>query len=468
MKHQKFLNKFSYHSIEVFDDFCSFLKYYYPTKYNHLIKTVDILRKFHPDYNQLYDENDVLNNLFENEKKDLNKLNKIYTALNKAFDYYLIYKHIENNNLEQILYKLKIAVQNNDVKSYEEEKLISSNLLHSLSRKNDDIFRLEYEINNLEYTYLIENDQRKGELNIQLVSDSFDKYWITRKLEIYLSMLSRKQMFNVDFTSDFIKDILKNIPNSKLINEPLIAILYQNIKLYEQPNEIEYNLFIDLLSTHQNNISYKDLRGYYSSAENILPLIFVNGNYFQPLFDLYEKQNKLGILILGSKIQATLFNNIITIGLRLGKLEWVNDFYNNHKMYLPKEDYHDYSIFNYVRLLFAQKKFDKLLTEVSDIEYKNIEIKLGIKRLLSKTFFELKELQLLEHHLNSFKVFIGRHNELSNIHQEMHKLFLKYFYKLLKISQDPDHKSANKIIQEIKKTPNLIDKSWFIEKLEKM
>lgn len=468
MKHQKFLNKISFYSTVELTDFTNFLSYYFPNKEIILEKTIQLLIKIHPDYTNKYDEQKLYKKVFNDENIDINKLNKIFTTLNKAFDQFIIYRQIQKNDIEQQLLKLMSSIDVKDVKTYDDEKINLEKTILNITKRNDETFRLEYLLHNLNYKHQIVNDQRKGDLNIQKLADSFDKYWVTRKLEIYLVMLSRKQMFNVDFKNHFIEDLLIKIPQTNLIHEPVIALLIKTIQLYLQPIEKDYLLFLDLLKKYQNNFTSSDLRSYYSAAENIVSLIYKKGTHIPALFKLYEIQQKLGILNLNNTIQAPLFNNIVTIGLRLNKHSWVKDFIESNKKFLPKEYYLDYYTFNNARFLFAQKQYAQILKEVQDIEYKNVEIKLGIKRLLAKTFYEMNELQLLEHHLNSLKVFLPRHAELSEVHQEMHKYYLKHFYKLHKIALDPNRKGAQKFLQVLEKADQLIDKNWMIEKLNQM
>ena len=466
MKHQKFLNKISFFSLDEVNDFKLFLNYFYNNnKDNVYVKLISILCQTHPNYNEEYNEEILFKKLFSDEKINIAKLNNLYTGLNKAFEEYIIYNQIQKQPLDKQLLRINSALVLNDTKSVIEEIEETRKLVKKSPKISDKTYHINYELNVLEHKYNSRNDQRKGDLNLQELADSFDKYWIIRKLEIYSMMLSRKQMFNLEFKDLMINELLNELPNTTYFNEPLIYALYLNIQLQLNPTENNYLALLKSLEKHHTLFTQLDTRSHYGILENMIPIIYKADEYSKKIFELYKIQIAQNSIIIENKISPTLYNNIVTFSLRLNELKWVNEFIESYKIYLPNSQFQDYYSFNKARILFVEKKYGQILKLIHDIEYSNIDIKLGVKRLLAKVYYEMKEYQLLDHHLKSVKIFIFRHSELSIKHQDMHKEYLKHINKLLKIATDPNRNGVTKLLTNIKSSNTLIDKSWMIEKV---
>lgn len=465
MKLRNFLDRLSYYSLDEFEQLIEFSNFYFKGN-KELIpqKALIQLKKYFPKFSETYNEIDFFNSLYDKEPFNILKLNKTFTILSKLLDQYTIYNFATQDISSASISLLKKAITQQNNKYFEDEFATIKDELNKTTIKSDLVYRTILDITELNYQFEITQDFRKGDLNLQEVADSLDTYWTIKKLETYSAMLSRKNMFNVEFDNLLINELIEQLPNTKFIQVPIIQVLYTNIQLNLNPTEQNYNLLFNSLLANKKLLNKDDLRGHYSTLENNIPKIFKQESVFEKVFELYKIQIEQDLIIQNGYISSTLYSNIITIGIRLNNYTWTKNFIEDYQKHLPENFAKDYYNYNKARLLFAQGKYDKTLEWLTDLDYKNAEIKLGAKRLLAKSYFELKEYNSLEHVLKALKIFIYRNTELSKNNLDMNDQFMKVFSKLLKIAQDPNKKGLQKLNTELQNTAQLIDKAWFLQK----
>ena len=88
-------------------------------------------------------------------------------------------------------------------------------------------------------------------------------------------------------------------------------------------------------------------------------------------------------------------------------------------------------VFNYsmAQLHFYLKNYSEVLQLLQQVEYLNIFYKLGSKKLLIETFYELQEWDSLDSAMNAFRVFIHRNDEYLTCTKRTIKISSTFFTK---------------------------------------
>jgi len=92
---------------------------------------------------------------------------------------------------------------------------------------------------------------------------------------------------------------------------------------------------------------------------------------------------------------------------------------------------------------------------------------MGAKVSLLKIYYELGEYNALESLLDSFKAYIKRNKEISDYRKQSYLSLIRYLQKVQN-HNFYDKKIRQKLLEEIKKEPQLPERQWIINQIEKM
>jgi tetratricopeptide (TPR) repeat protein len=190
-----------------------------------------------------------------------------------------------------------------------------------------------------------------------------------------------------------------------------------------------------------------------------------NRVFLQEYFDVFEDAINKEVFIIQGELAPWRLNNVVGVALRLGKLEWAEAFIEAHKQYLPTETRINTYTFNLARVYRYQKKYDKVLATLRNIEYEDIGYNLISKAMLTITYYELAEFDTLDSLLESFRVFLNRHK---NIPQQTRKIYLnliKYTRRMTRLGPT-DKAGVTALMEEITlEKANIVNHEWLLEKL---
>jgi hypothetical protein len=85
---------------------------------------------------------------------------------------------------------------------------------------------------------------------------------------------------------------------------------------------------------------------------------------------------------------------------------------------------------------------------------------LDAKVLLTKVYFHLDEFDVLESHVNSFKVFLRRKDILA-YHREIYQNFIRFTQKIIHLPPF-DKLAKEKLRLEIESTKKVLEKQWLL------
>ncbi len=121
---------------------------------------------------------------------------------------------------------------------------------------------------------------------------------------------------------------------------------------------------------------------------------------------------------------------MVGFGLHLKEYEAVENFITTYQSKLELA-YRDSTVFfNLGRLEYNRQNFDQSLQYLQNVETKDLVVQLISKTLVLKIYYESEEFNLLESHLDSFRLFIQR-REVSDYHRTNFKNIISYTRKLI-------------------------------------
>lgn len=455
-------------------------------------KELKILEKF--VNSPYFNENQQITTLFDFLKKYAPKFNSPQLTTENAFFYVYprgVYKEQTITKLLSKLYKIveafiahevygsRVVSKKINLLNYHNNRLLfkffpaqlkeAQKLQSRVKYQDSHYFYHQYQIEAQNSFFESTHDERTGDVNFQNNNRFLDLHFIVSKLKLFCLMLNRQRSVNIDYDFTMMEELLLFLEKSPYHDIPIIALWYKGVLLLRNSGDAKiYNDLKALVEQHGTLQQLEWTRVLYTILENASKQVIKTSRaYYEELFQLYDKQLEMGLFFMDGYFVPAIFKNISTIALRLEKYDWtVNFIEGNYQKLLPDAQV---DLYNYCRadVFFHQKKYDKVLDLLYQVEYRDIYIKLGVKRMLMKVYYETDEMNLLESAINAFRVFIHRQKNIADSHKKSHQNFINVLGRILRLLPNEKNK-IEKLLEEVKENVQLSERDWLIEKLEEL
>jgi hypothetical protein len=411
------------------------------------------------------------NKLFPGEPYDDVNFRKYCSDLLKQVEGFMAHEVMARDEARQAIDALEYVAQRKI------EPLFSSVLrranaeLEKKQYRSLDYYRNAYAIQRHCYTMMDYDVKVNVRANIEEISYNLDVFYWIEKIKLYSSALSQKKTGNYQYDILFIDEILDYLRKFPLADVPELTIYYYTfLTLYEEENTEHYYKLRSLLDSYGALMPKTEAVELYDSALHYCTGKLNKGNrvFLQEYFDLFENAIQKGIFLENDELAPWRFNNIIGVALRLGKLDWAENFVENYKNYLPADTRENTYPFNLARVFLYQKKYDKVLSLLQNVEYEDIGYNLISKAMLIITYYELDEFDTLDSFTESFRVFLNRHKNLPHQRRKGYLNLIKYTRRLTRLAPG-DKAAAEKLKQEItREKAAVVNHEWLLEKLDEL
>lgn len=308
--------------------------------------------------------------------------------------------------------------------------------------------------------------------NYYRLSDAIDHYFLSSKLDLINSFISRKYhvlgSFKPDlkFTNEIIEFIESNLNELKK-SDPFIYCEYLIYKMMTAADSDKY--FNDLQSYVIKNIKKYD----HAALEQVyFPMINFGFNkvalgeieYLNKLFQIYRSFEKRGFYGNMEYIQDMDLISIGIAGLRLNKVQWIEDFTKKYESKL-KSSFKESTVNLVLSLVsFKKKKYEEAIIYLNKVNYENSYYYLKSRETLLQIYYEQGEFIALESLMDSVRHYLKRRREVLSIHYDRYIMFMKYLGMLLKAAEE-DKSKIRVLKKELKNNINVIGRDWLLEKV---
>ena len=370
----------------------------------------------------------------------------------------------------------------------------SSNLIEAVSRKKIDKLynssvrnaqltteqRLLRPSSYYYYQFLIEKNyydlmdvdlKRSEKSNVEKIINSLDEFYLAEKLKWYSSLLSRQNLVSHEYELLFIDEIIAHVKKYEYRNVPPVSVYFQAY-LTQSDNDNEKHYF-NLIEELNRNIDYlpkKELYHLYTYAINycISKINKGKAEFLKEFLTLVKHLLETDILISESEsgdLNPWHFKNIVLIALRLAEYEWTEKFIKNYKDKLPVDSRENAVSYNLALVYFYQKKYEKVIEQLREVEYEDLSYNLGSKSMLIAIYYEQDEFEALLSLADTFKTYLNRHKDINEKMRMNYINYIQFVRKMTKIMPG-DMKAVDQIRQEIKEAKGVASEKWLLEKLD--
>ncbi|MEQ1625220.1 MAG: hypothetical protein ABL870_11045 [Sediminibacterium sp.] len=402
-----------------------------------LIQLYQVILNAAPEFtDNLLDKGKVYFEIFSDPKIVPGKLEKLMADLNKLLRVYCLTQQyfVENKEVVQQVDWVKwLRLRGLSDRSQQlMAKLISKD--ENVSLESLDRYRTNLWIAEEKHLWELNYNQVKGELYIPNLIECLDLYYHNYRTELanrYLLQQKATQLPEGDF---FETDIV--IYQEKSILLQISKKIFELLK-EEPPSGVEIQHLIELLSSHEANLSFHTLDHFYAYLRNFCTLLINAGHTdFIPVLHQINKDNLArGFFLLLGKIPPHGYLNLVQIATRAKDYAWALKFTEDYKdIIVGGDEGQFYYRLNMAQCLLSLGQFEEALSYLPDSS-SNTHYHHIIRRLELKLYYELRS-ELFDFKLDAFRKFIER-TAPKSLADNIRIMNLNFCNILLQLSQSP-------------------------------
>lgn len=310
------------------------------------------------------------------------------------------------------------------------------------------------------------SSKRSDSLNLQATSDLMDTAFIARKLRLACLARSHQAVFKTEYQLGLLDAVLKYLETSALEETPTVGLYFHCYHFLTDPAaERHFDRFKEMLFAHADTFPEDELRTLYLLAINfgIKKINEQQGIWLRNTLDLYQNALARQLLLENGHISRFAFNNIAAIALRLGELDWTEQFIREQQQFLEKQHRRSTAAFNLARVAYARQDYGAALLQLQNVVDRETGINLLAKTLQLKIYYETGEWEVLESHLASMKTYIRRHARIA--YQRDNYLRILFFTKQLMQLDRSRPETVTRLQERVAAEPSLTEREWLLEQV---
>lgn len=435
-----------------------------------LIKLYRILLDAAPEFSkEALDKERVYFQLFPDKTVVKGKLEKLMVHLNKQLrsfalvSGYLSEKREMEHQIQWSGWLRERGLTNRAIQVLDKVKETKS----SDNSESMEGYRMEMLIAQEDHLRLSTYNMVTGDLGIPKFIRQLDLYHLNLRIELGTQYRIQQRVAALPDLNMAAPDVQSYQEHSALLK---ISHKIFDIICKTTPPVEEVETFMQQLREHEHKLSQQTRIDFYAYLRNFWTLIINSGKeqYMHLLHDIHKDCLERGYFFFNGEISPHAFSNIIRIGLKVRKFDWVKKFMNEYKSIIIGGDQDQFFYrLNMAQCLFEEGQFEDALGYLPQTAsiglYRHM-----LRRLELKLYYELKS-ALLPYKMEAFRKLILRsgHKELSTSLREMNLNFLNM---LLQLSQSPlkDRARATRLVQRIEQKEFIADRIWLLEKAREL
>ncbi|NOS85289.1 MAG: hypothetical protein HOP31_09130 [Ignavibacteria bacterium] len=471
-------------------DFRKFLRSSYLNPYPKAEILFNSLISFNPDISgSKYNRLEVFSRMKTGKQYNDSTMRDLLSKLKYLLEKYLAYCSFEKDEYDHITQLRKQLYSRRLYDQIEKNIMQAEKTIPGYNVADPDYFYKKIKVETEKFNNFVINRKLYNE---QSLNDSIISLNSSAKNQLALFILeSIKQNDNIlkitkrqekTKTRNVIPELLKPINLKKIIvslkknNSELSHIfqIYFNLYLLFSTGKGEkyFHLLKQDIIENSDKINADELHFLFGRLIDYCVNMCNDGRseYYKELFNAYVimLEKKYYTNSSNKYISQDLFRNIFQTSIRINNLKWAEEFIVKYRKELHPVNRDSMFYYCYAYIYFESGNFDKALEYILKIKQDYFALKIDIKILHLKIYFELGMYEQVYNQLDSFKHFITNHEQIIPGRREKIKDFLYYFERVLKAKLKEDEESVGFLHQELTKKNDRQFFNWLTQKAEKL
>lgn len=310
---------------------------------------------------------------------------------------------------------------------------------------------------------------RNAANNLPAIFKHLSDFFVITTLRYACIAISHTQVHKTAYTIPFLSTILTEIDQLLPKVDAVVQIYYRAYMALKNPTEQSHFAELKVIFfENAQSLDQQEQRDILLMAINYCIRRLNEGQMLQTAaeaLELYEYGLDKKILLEQGLLSKFAFNNIVSLGLKLKRFDWVQHFIERYGKQLNPKFKISHVHYNTAKWHFAQQQYQEVLLLLIQMEYDDILINVDAKVMLVKIYYLQGSFDALDALLNSFTVFLQRKSMLS-YHKANYSNFIQLTKRLLHIA--PYDTAAKKSLeQNIQATQPLSEQKWLLSQLNK-
>jgi len=469
----KLLKTFSPKEIKRFSEFISSP---YFNKNKNVIKLFEVVIKAYPDFKQekITRENIFLK-LFPGKKYNGNTLRVLIHLLYERARKFLVQNRIEKDIYR---YKEELSSELLERELYNEsikeiDKTISE--LEKSDTRDSDYFQYKFEFGVIKLNCIQKIKQGKYEMyvtksSIETPFKNLSYYFFSKLLTYYGLALNDKKTYNIDIDMVLFEKLFSYFDYELFNDSPLIQ-MYYNIVMIHKTNDKKYFYTVkNLVQKHEKSLIPMRLLNVYISMENFCIWKIGAGekHFRRELFEIQKLFLDKQIYKVEPFMSHYFYRSVLQNAAKLKEFDWADNFIESYKNEL-RSDYRE-AVYCYCKAYLEAEKnnYEKSLDYLSKLQTDEVYLKIDLKLLQAKLYYELDWYDVLNSAIDSIRHLLKSNKFIAENRRSRFSTFIQFLSALNNTRLKKDEMKIMELKNKIHKTEDLQWKDWFIKKVEEL
>ncbi|MEL7117788.1 MAG: hypothetical protein AAFO07_00045 [Bacteroidota bacterium] len=448
--------------------FQSFVDSPYFNKHNKVRRLMEYVLPFHPSYDdKALQQDTIFTHLFPEEKFQQNKLAVIFTYTQRLYRQFVSLERMQSRPMELELGWLEELRHQMEFDQYEKQydKIFSQ--LKKEEKEATLFYHQRYRLSADRAMLSLQKGRREEDQSLQSKQNFLDAFFLAEKFRDACELHLRGKEMKEEFKLRLIDAAIEEMESQTKIYQPFpFVMMYYNIyiMLTNNDNPDYYYQAFDLLKSQVHYFSENELKTLYNYLQNycIEKINSGRADFLKEIFLLYKSQLENELLIEEGYLSEWHYKNIVTTGIRLKEIDWVEDFIESYKDKMKPDSIDNAYRFNRAAFCHATQRYDEVLSLLHQVEYSDLRYNLGAKALLLRTYYELEELDALSALTDSFRQYLLRNKLMADTHRRGYYNLFRLTKKMATLRVNQSYYSDKRKQKEIEQLRRAIDNTTYI------
>lgn len=316
------------------------------------------------------------------------------------------------------------------------------------------------------------NDARENAECYQGIVNETVKFFLASLFKNYALMLNKSTTFyKYEFDTRFIDLILWYMDEgiNEYTGDTCIMLYYYFTVFYRNYDEASYLKLEEFTYNNFDKIDDPDKLNAITHMVNYCRRQSLAGSkaYEAKALGLFKFALAKGLWNQNNKLRPSVYRAIVSTAAGLGEFNWCRDFIDAYQSLQPEEHIISNSALCTARLLFEMKQYDEAIDSLTRVKPIDATYKYEADTLLIRIYYEQNQTEAYIDKVKAFKKWVGNNKKkLSSRYMVIFAEMAGYFERLIKLKLEPDEYTARRMRQEIEENKELVNRLWFLEKLD--
>ncbi|MGK0365956.1 MAG: hypothetical protein ACI85O_003026 [Saprospiraceae bacterium] len=434
-----------------------------------LVSFHDALKRYFPDFAEDKMQSDkIWARVFPKKEYNQTKFWRLCSDLSLLVEKYLVQLELEEPKPYAQHLLIKSLGRRNAFTLYVKKVKAHLAEMEKIEIKDGDWYREHISLLEDWYFHPLKDKLDNKDYSLSKLMDNLDTYFLLKKAKFGIGLVSLEKVLQRKYVIRHLSVLEESTEENILLD------LYKlSLSLLQNEQESEFFELEKLLFENLDKLSENDKRLFFSNGLNYAVRKMNRGHsqYQTTTLKWYKYGLENTIIQTDGYISEIAFQNIVHIGCRVSKFEWVEELIEKYGNYLKEEIKEDCILFCRAILHFHKKDFNttiKILTRENWIKNYLFTSRNLLIRALFESFLQDKDnFEILQNALQSFEIFILRTNLFPKKRLEAHLNLVRILKKLSKriIDKKPKSDINQWLTKELNSKKKIISKSWLASQI---